>query len=64
MVIQRRYPIGAEASSEGVHFRVWALDHSRIDLIIESDANRVIPMNKEEKGYFSLFVKDLQPETL
>src|SRR5262245_9925198 len=35
----RRLPIGAEIiPGEGVHFRVWAPDHRRVDVVLEQGA--------------------------
>ncbi|QEL19747.1 malto-oligosyltrehalose trehalohydrolase [Limnoglobus roseus] len=52
----RRYPIGAEASSEGsTHFRVWAPDRKKVVLVIEQAGNpQAVPMQAEDNGYFSI----------
>lgn len=63
---ERRYPIGAEMTQEGVHFRVWAPDHDQVSLILErSDApQECLRMQAEEGGYYSLFVSNAQAGTL
>jgi maltooligosyltrehalose trehalohydrolase len=56
---KRRYPIGAELIGEGrTHFRVWAPDARRVDVVLESspenEADRTFhPLGVEECGYFS-----------
>lgn len=63
----RRRPVGAEASPErGVHFRVWAPAHARVEVVLEGDAqpkaganrdqSQAIELEPEEGGYFSRFV--------
>lgn len=56
MVLKRNYPIGAEVFPKGVHFRVWAPDHKKVDLAIEDDPSApfYLPMKKEKNGFFSL----------
>jgi maltooligosyltrehalose trehalohydrolase len=50
-VVQRRLPIGAEVSVEGVHFRVWAPRRKQVEVIIEEE--RAVKLTSEGKGYFS-----------
>lgn len=61
----RRYPIGAEIFRSGVHFRVWAPDHKKVDLVIEEPNKKPIflSMKPEKKGYFSLFTKQASEGT-
>lgn len=47
----RRYPVGAEISGAGVHFRVWAPIRSKIEVVVEGGP--VVPLRAEENGYFS-----------
>lgn len=56
MTDKRRYPIGAEIFSKGVHFRVWAPDHPKVNLVLEvkNEERHMIPMHKEAGGYFSI----------
>ena len=59
----RRLPIGAEVQpGGGVHFRVWAPDWKRVDVVLESvgednqaDCPLLVPMIAEGDGYFSAF---------
>ncbi|HEX2965108.1 MAG TPA: hypothetical protein VHO84_04960, partial [Syntrophorhabdaceae bacterium] len=59
----RRFPIGAEViPGEGVHFRIWAGNHSDVDLVVEPRPNSdfmdtvKIEMDGETNGYFSILV--------
>lgn len=64
---KRKYPIGAELiDSTGVHFRVWAPDHKKVDLVLENveEEPLFLPMKKEKNGYFSLFTKKAKEGTL
>jgi maltooligosyltrehalose trehalohydrolase len=46
---ERRLPIGAEVTPEGVHFRVWAPARKRVEVVLEDAAE----LEPEEDGYFS-----------
>lgn len=61
MIYKRKYPIGAELSpNKGVHFRVWASNHNKVELVIENKGEKpaIHRMKKEKNGYFSYFAKD------
>ncbi len=45
-------PAGAEVVSGGVHFRVWAPEHQRIDVLLE-DGGTPLALEREPDGYFS-----------
>ena len=63
--IKRKYPIGAEIFPKGVHFRVWAPNHKKVDLVIEQEKTPILlPMRKEKEGYFSLFTDQAKEGTL
>lgn len=67
MNFKRKYPIGAEMSSQkGVHFRVWAPDHKKVELVLENVGQEpvLLRMKSEKKGYFSLYVPDAKEGTL
>jgi maltooligosyltrehalose trehalohydrolase len=49
------YPCGAEPSSEGTHFRVWAPQHSAVG-IVTSDRDAEFDLAKDGDGYFAGFV--------
>jgi maltooligosyltrehalose trehalohydrolase len=53
---QRRYPVGAEAGPEGVHFRVWA-PRSRGAAVEFEHGGGVLPMTAEASGYFSVWAR-------
>ena len=61
--MKRRYPVGAEYSKKGVHFRVWASDHSKVKLIL-NESKQTIEMEKEKDGYFSAFMPRLEKGAL
>src|SRR4051812_14395235 len=50
----RRYPIGAEVTHEGAHFRVWAPIRSRVEVVVEDGPTTVLL--READGYFAGFV--------
>ncbi len=47
--MRRRYPIGAEPTSDGVHFRVWAPRRKRVAVV----SDRLCELAPEADGYFS-----------
>lgn len=49
---ERRYPIGAEPTVEGTHFRVWAPRRCRVTVVVENVAAEV-PLVREPHGYFA-----------
>ncbi len=67
MKITRKYPIGAEViEGKGVHFRVWAPNHKKVNIVFEKNDQLVDKqiLEKEDSGYFSLFVPQVEPGTL
>jgi maltooligosyltrehalose trehalohydrolase len=63
--MQRRYPVGAEATPEGVHFRVWAPKRRRVEVVVEGAEHAVSlereaagPLGHEGSGYFSGLFED------
>jgi maltooligosyltrehalose trehalohydrolase len=69
--IVRRLPVGAEVQphAKGVHFRVWAPEHKRIEVIIEGNEPedlrqgdsrpepKIFSLEPEAHGYFSGMVE-------
>jgi maltooligosyltrehalose trehalohydrolase len=53
--VARRFPVGAEVSPEGAHFRVWAPRCKRVDVVIEGGAAH--RLQDETGGYRSAFVR-------
>lgn len=66
ITFKRAYPVGAEICKEGVHFRVFAPRHKKVELVIEQDKQPTLflEMKKEKKGYFSLFTNQAKEGTL
>jgi len=62
MRMKRRYPIGAEVSADGVHFRVWAPRRKHVDVVVvgqhaaQHAAEQSQPLQREASGHFSGFV--------
>ncbi len=70
--IVRRLPVGAEVQphSKGVHFRVWAPEHKRIEVMIEGDEPedlkhddfrpepKIFSLEPEAHGYFSGLIEE------
>jgi maltooligosyltrehalose trehalohydrolase len=51
---RRRYGVGAEMRPGGqAHVRVWAPRRQRVELVLESQGNRTIPLTDEGNGYAS-----------
>jgi maltooligosyltrehalose trehalohydrolase len=63
---RRRFPIGAEVTSEGVHFRVWAPESKSVAVEFVGDAGSVDPakLSAEENGYFGGLIREAQPGML
>lgn len=47
----RRFPIGAEPTPEGAHFRVWAPKRRSVEVVLENGG--ATPLDREPSGYFS-----------
>jgi maltooligosyltrehalose trehalohydrolase len=53
----RRLPVGAEVQGGATHFRVWAPNHRRVEVVLESaGAPRAAELKSESNGYFSASV--------
>ncbi|WP_010584598.1 malto-oligosyltrehalose trehalohydrolase [Schlesneria paludicola] len=57
----RRYPIGAEPQSNGVHFRVWAPNCQQCAVVIEGVDHDLTP---EPNGYFAGLVHPAEAGTI
>lgn len=51
ITVTRRYPIGAEVTSGGVSFRVWAPAHESVSVVLEERGEHTL--EAEGNGYFS-----------
>lgn len=62
----RRYPIGAEIAPGGVHFRVWAADHTRVEVVVDDSAGnlRATALAAEDGGYFAGLVSSADAQSL
>lgn len=67
-LLPRRLPIGAEISQEGIHFRVWAPEAHKVEVVLEQMGPErkdvAYPLEKEDKGYFSGLVDQAQAGSL
>lgn len=59
MPTARRCPVGAELTSTGAHFRVWAPSAKTVQLVL-SDTSKAYVMETEPDGYKSLNVSGLK----
>jgi maltooligosyltrehalose trehalohydrolase len=53
----RRFPIGAEPTAEGVHFRVWAPKRTKVEVVLEAGSVELV---REESGYHSGIASGMQ----
>jgi maltooligosyltrehalose trehalohydrolase len=60
--VLRRFPVGAEALTEGTDFRVWAPYRKRVEVILNGSWN--VSLDRDSGGYFSGFVKGACAGTL
>jgi maltooligosyltrehalose trehalohydrolase len=60
--MKRRYPIGAEVSADGVHFRVWAPQRTSVDVVIGDESPR--PLQREASGHLSGFIAGAKADDL
>lgn len=52
--------LGAQATTGGVRFRVWAPKRARVDVVVE-DRGVSFPLEKDEQGYFTGFMPNVGP---
>lgn len=60
MRLSRRLPVGAEPGPTGVHFRVWAPDRARVEVLIEGRREPLL-LAPERGGYHAALVPGLGP---
>lgn len=60
-VLRRRLPIGAECVPGGVHFRVWAPNCRRVEVVLEDDSSHALAV--EPGGYFAALVAEAEAGT-
>lgn len=59
--IKRKFPVGAEILPDGgVHFRVWAPDHSVVNLLVTNGEEdyECLRMNRDAMDYFSIYLPE------
>lgn len=56
--IHRRVPVGAEVVPGGVHFRVWAPEHHKIEVLLCGD-DRAAVLERGDSEYFSGLIPDI-----
>jgi len=56
--VTRRLPVGAEPGPAGVHFRVWAPDRERVEVLLEERRDARL-LAREPGGYHAGLVADL-----
>jgi maltooligosyltrehalose trehalohydrolase len=61
--VTRRLPVGAEPGTAGVHFRVWAPDRERVDVVVEGRRDPH-PLDPEPGGFHSALVPGVGPGAL
>jgi maltooligosyltrehalose trehalohydrolase len=56
----RRYPVGAEVTPGGVHFRVWAPRRKSVEVVFEQrgSSKAAVPLSPEPGGYYSSLVPE------
>jgi maltooligosyltrehalose trehalohydrolase len=56
--VTRRMPVGAEPQTAGVHFRVWAPDRERVEVVVDGRRKSTV-LSPERGGYHSGLVPGL-----
>jgi maltooligosyltrehalose trehalohydrolase len=55
----RHLPVGAEVVPGGVHFRVWAPQRKKVEIVVGD--SRSLELTREPEGYFSGFLQGCSP---
>src|SRR5260221_5344548 len=58
MFPDRRLSVGAEAASDGVHFRVYAPKRQRVAIVLD---DREVALGREEGGHFAALAPGVRP---
>lgn len=65
MLPDRTYPVGAELTKEGAHFRLWAPTANNLAIVVTTKSGQSkVSMAEEGNGYYSCLIPDLPPGTL
>src|SRR5262245_15608617 len=62
LFMTRRLPIGAELTSDGAQFRVWAAKRCKVEVVLES--GEATQLQREPSGYFSGIVAEAHKDSL
>ncbi|MGA7411758.1 MAG: malto-oligosyltrehalose trehalohydrolase [Bryobacteraceae bacterium] len=62
--LARRLAIGAELSSRGVHFRVWAPTRKTVQVVFAGSEGRPVTLEPDGKGYFVGWAEEADAGTL
>lgn len=52
-ILARRLPVGSEVTASGVHFRVWAPERTKVEVVIDGSPTPSLELIAETGGYFS-----------
>jgi len=61
MGLARRYPVGAEVTSDGTHLRVWAPRRERVEVCHGEGLRASSALGAEPDGYFAGLIPELRP---
>jgi maltooligosyltrehalose trehalohydrolase len=67
LMIERKFPVGAELFKEGTHFRVWAPGKKTVDVVLFNSLDKPgkkISLENNETNYFQGLVPDAKAGTL
>ncbi len=56
--------LGALYSGEHCRFQVWAPFYEKVELRIVAPSERIVPLEKDQRGYHRALVQDVEPGTL
>ena len=56
--------LGAWPEASGTRFRVWAPERDRVELVLEGDGERVVPLERGAGGYWEAAVPGVGPGAL
>jgi len=65
MVVNGEIRLGATYSDDGnCHFLVWAPSVNELDVLIVEPQERIIPLKKNDQGYYYAVAEDVEPQSL
>jgi maltooligosyltrehalose trehalohydrolase len=57
-------PVGAWRDGDSTHVRIWAPEHSSVDLVLEGNGRDVRPLERDARGYWTGRFRDVAPGAL